>query len=115
MKNRIIVICVLIACSFNIQAQKARVVNGDLTRVKLEKNIRFSFSYDNMKVGEEAEAHYTERKLSENNADKPGKGDKWLKNWIGDRAEVYEPAFIKYFKKTSKLEHIDNGYMCKIF
>lgn len=115
-KNFSLIIALLLSTfSINSFAQKARITSGNIDAVKAEKNISIIFNYDNMKVGKISEAEYVERKVKENNADKPGKGDNWLSKWKGDRSEVYEPAFIKYFTKASKIEVVPNAKYTLIF
>lgn len=115
MKSTVIAFLAFSLFSTNVFAQKARITSGNIDAVKPEKNISIRFSYDDMKVGKITEAEYVDRKVKENNADKPGKGDKWLEKWNGDRTEVYEPAFIKYFKKASKSEISPNAKFTLIF
>lgn len=109
------VFAILCLSSINVFSQKAHLTKGSAEPVKIEKSINILFGYDDMKVGKITEAEYVGRKVKENNADKPGKGDNWFKKWKDDRKEVYEPAFNKYFKKTSKLDVLPESKYTLIF
>lgn len=75
-------------------AQKIKVTSGDLDFLKDQKTINVEYKYDNMGVGKyDKEEDYIHDKVSDYNADEPGKGDEWKKNWIGDRESRYEPKF----------------------
>lgn len=88
--------------SSNLQAQKIKFIEGDKKVLANINQIAIQFTYDNMSVGKfDKEADYVDKKRSEYNAKEAGKGDKWQKEWIGDRTARYEPEFITLFKKHS--------------
>jgi len=85
--------------------QKIKLEEGDLSALKSEKSLAFSFTYDNMAVGKtKSESEYISKKTDEYNKKTPGKGDEWAKAWKDDRETLYEPGFIKEFEKYSSLQ-----------
>lgn len=85
----------------NIQAQKIKLVDGDLNFLKGQDEIGVQFTYDeNMKVGSGTETEYIEKKMAAAEEDEPGKGEKWKKAWYADRTEHYQPKFIELFEKS---------------
>jgi hypothetical protein len=75
---------------------KPTMTKGD-PKILLGQKIKVVFVYDGMKVGEMKEADYVTGKVSEYNAKKAGRGDKWLAEWKGNRSDLFEPGFIKEF------------------
>ncbi len=85
-------------------AQKVKLLEGDLSAVKNEKSINTEFSYDNLKVGKyKDEKEYIEKKKEEYNKKEAGKGDAWAQAWIDDREARFEPQFNELFEKTSQM------------
>ncbi len=83
-------------------AQRIKTTDGDLSVLKNETSINIEFTYDNMSVGKyNKESEYLEKKKSEYNSKEPGRGDRWVKNWVADRKANFEPKFIELFEKTS--------------
>ncbi len=74
-----IVLCTSVL-SFNVSAQKLKLIEGDLSILKNEKSINTVFTYDNMSVGKyDKESEYISKKKDDYNAKEAGKGDKWRK------------------------------------
>ena len=93
-----------------IQAQKIKVIEGDISMLKSEKSINTAFTYDNMKVGKfDKESEYIDKKKSEYNSKEPGHGDTWAKAWVDDRANRYEPKFNELFTKSSGMSISKNA------
>lgn len=85
-----------------VNAQKVKLIEGDLSAVKNEKTINTEFAYDNMKVGKfDKESEYVEKKKEEYNKKEAGRGDTWAVRWVDDREEKFEPQFNELFEKTS--------------
>lgn len=94
-----IILMIFVSLVFLAQAQKIKLVSGNLTFLKGEKAINLQYYYDNVKVGDMDESKYIKKKVTEYNAKEPGKGDKWLENWKNDRKTRYEPKFEELFNK----------------
>ena len=85
-------------------AQKIKIVQGNLTPLKGQKEINTEFTYDNMKVGKfDKEDDYIKEKKGKYNEKEAGKGDRWEKSWKNDRQTRFEPRFIELFSKLSMM------------
>lgn len=95
----------IMAClTQNIDAQRIKLIDGDPSVLKNEKNINIEFTYTNMSVGKfEDEKDYIDKKKTEYNDKEAGRGDKWEKSWITDRKFVFEPKFIELFEKNTDM------------
>ena len=83
-------ICLFLLINFQALSQESSKLNF----LKGQKNLKIEYDYDSMGVGSFAkEADYINRKVEEYNSKEPGKGDKWLLAWKGDRARVFQPKF----------------------
>jgi len=92
----------LLFLSFTANSQRIKTTEGDLSVLKNESAINVEFTYDNMSVGKyDKESEYLEKKKAEYNSKEPGRGDRWVKNWVADRKANFEPKFIELFEKTS--------------
>ncbi len=57
-----------------------------------------------MSVGKFAtEAEYIAKKTDDYNKKEPGKGDRWAKDWVADRHNMFEPKFDELFERESGL------------
>jgi hypothetical protein len=102
--NKLFLLFTLICLALGANAQRIKLVEGDLAAIKGETTISVEFTYDNMGVGKyDKESEYIERKKEEYNKKEPGRGDEWEKSWISDRKHQFEPKFIELFEKTSGL------------
>jgi hypothetical protein len=102
--NKLFLLFTLICLALGSNAQRIKLVEGDLAAIKGETTISVEFTYDNMGVGKyDKESEYIERKKEEYNKKEPGRGDEWEKSWISDRKHQFEPKFIELFEKTSGL------------
>lgn len=97
--KKIVILSFFVSFAFLAQAQKIKLVSGNLTFLKGEKSINLQYNYDNVMVGDMEEANYIKKKVTEYNVKEPGKGDKWLENWKNDRKTRYEPKFEELFNK----------------
>jgi hypothetical protein len=85
-------------------AQRIKTTEGDLAVLKNETSINVEFTYDNMSVGKyDKESEYLEKKQAEYNSKEAGRGDRWVKNWVSDRKNSFEPKFIDLFEKSGSM------------
>lgn len=84
-----------------VQAQKIKLVDGDLSPLAKEQKLNIEFTYNDMKVGKMSEADYVKKKTDEYNKKESGKGDKWAKDWEEDRSTRFEPKFLQAFNQFS--------------
>jgi len=88
----------------NVNAQHIKLLEGNLSALKDEKNINTEFTYNDMRVGRyDKEEEYINDKKADYNKKEPGKGDTWAKNWVGDRKYRFEPKFNELFEKYSEM------------
>jgi hypothetical protein len=100
-----------IAFSFHSFAQKIKLTEGNLSALKGQKSINFEFTYDGIRVGKYAnEKEYIEKRKTDYNAKEPGKGDKWEKDWVGDRKGRFEPRFVESFTSAGMSQKQDAQY-----
>ncbi len=83
----------------NIQAQRIKLVDGNLKFLKGVKDLNLQYTYDDMKVGKYSEADYLAKKTKEYNAKEEGRGDKWANMWVEDRENRFDPKFEELFNK----------------
>jgi len=102
MKNlKNLFVAAIMILALNVSAQKW-TEGKDLSYLKGEKELLVKFNYENMTAGrKKAEAEYVKEKTEEYNKKEAGKGDKWAKDWVDNRAGIYEPKFEELFNKTS--------------
>lgn len=102
--------------SLNLNAQKIKTVDGDLSALKNEETINIEFVYDGMSVGKyDKEADYIKAKTEEYNKKEAGRGDTWAKSWVTDRASRFETRFINEFQESSKMTVKPNAKYTMIF
>ena len=100
-----IAILAFILTAINLQAQKIKTTDGDLSVLKNETAINIEFTYDGMSVGKfDNEKDYLDKKTEEYNKKEPGRGNSWSKSWVADRASRFEPKFIELFTETSGMQ-----------
>ena len=105
MRAIILVLAVMIGLS--AQAQKIKLVSGDLSFLKGQKDLLVEFVYpEDMKVGKMLEADYIKKKQSEAEAKEAGTGEKWLRMWKADREEHYQPKFIELMNTYLEKKHV---------
>jgi hypothetical protein len=77
-----------------VQAQKIKVINGDLSFLKGQSEVLLEYDYSEMSVGKfDKEEDYVNKKVTEYNEAEAGRGDTWKDNWEGDREGRYHPKF----------------------
>jgi hypothetical protein len=90
-------------------AQKIRLLKGDIKAFAAIDTLNTEFIYDKLEVGSEgSEENYIERKKADYNKKEAGKGDTWEKAWKDDRPSRYEPKFNELF--TKHFEHPAGSY-----
>ena len=100
MKNLKIILGVVALVFFtaNLNAQKIKVVTGELSSFKGLTEINVEYDYSEMAVGKyKTEEAYIEKKKKEYNDDEPGKGDKWEEEWHADKENTYQMKFEQLF------------------
>lgn len=81
-------------------AQRARVIDGNLNALKGVKKLNVKYDYSNMEVGKKTEKEYVDDKKESYNRKSAGRGDKWAKEWVADRADRFEPRFEEEFNNN---------------
>ncbi len=85
--------------STNLFAQKIKLVSGDLSFLKGQTKLNVEYIYDGMMVGKKTEVEYIKDRMEKYNKDEPGKGEKWLTSWKGDRTKRFQPKFEELLNK----------------
>ncbi len=98
MKKLLLAIAVIFLAG-NIQAQRIKLVDGNLKFLKGVKDLNLEYTYNDMKVGKYSEADYVAKKTEEYNKKEAGRGDKWANMWVEDREKRFEPRFELLFNK----------------
>ncbi len=100
-----IIVTVIIGFSTNAMAQKIKFMEGNKAALAAIDAIAIVYEYDNMAVGKyEKESDFIDKKKTDYNNKEAGKGNKWEKEWKGDRKERYQPQFEELFAKHSKVK-----------
>jgi len=105
-----------VSISLGTNAQRIKLVEGDLSVLKTEQKINTEFAYENMRVGkfDKEEAYVVDKKESLNKKE-AGRGDTWAKAWVSDRNARFEPKFNELFEKSSNLAISKNAKYTLIF
>lgn len=91
-----------LSISLGINAQRIKLVEGNLSALKSEQKINIEYTYDNMRVGKfDKEEEYINDKKASLNKKEAGRGDTWAKAWVTDRESRFEPKFNELFEKSS--------------
>ena len=84
----------------SLMAQKVLVESGQMPSLKGETKLNLVYDYSEMEMGKYgSEADYTKKKVEDLNKKTPGKGDKWLEGWNGNKDMRYHPKFEELFNK----------------
>jgi hypothetical protein len=115
-KNLIILLFSIIAFSPAV-AQKLKLMEGDLSALKGQTEVKTEFTYDDMIVGKDmAEKDYINEKKGKFEEKEKGRGEKWEKAWYDDRKERFEPQFRELFAKHSMMSTVgENAPYTMIF
>lgn len=97
---KILLIGIAIIFSGMVNAQKIKLVSGNLNFLKGQEILKVVYNYDDMSVGKfDNEEDYIAKKVKDYNDDEPGKGDKWREAWFNDRADRFQPKFEELINK----------------
>ncbi len=98
-KLKLVSVALLFAAS-SVMAQKVAVESGTVPSLKGETKINLVYDYSEMEMGKYgSEADYTKKKVEDLNKKTPGKGDKWLEGWNGNKQNRYHPKFEDLLNK----------------
>jgi len=90
------------------QAHYPKLLSGSMKDVKKEKSFNITFAYDSMLVGRNVDESRFLTDLEDRwKVKDPAKGAELVKKWYSDRTRLYEPAFIKSFKRYAIVEMPD--------
>jgi hypothetical protein len=90
------------------QAHYPKLLSGSMKDVKKQKSFNITFVYDSMVVGRNVDESHFLADLEERWKIKdPAKGKALAKKWYDDRKRLYEPTFIKSFKRYAIVEMPD--------
>jgi hypothetical protein len=93
-----------------VNAQKIKVIEGDLAKLKGVKSFKTEFTYTPMIVGKDKdEKDYIQEKKQKLDEKEPGRGDTWEKAWVADRKDRFEPQFRELFSKHSGMSAVDDS------
>ena len=85
-----------------VNAQRIKLIEGDLSPLKGTTALNTEFTYDNLKVGDfKNEDDYIQKKKDDYNKKEAGRGDTWAKAWKSDRPDRYQPKFNELFSDNS--------------
>jgi hypothetical protein len=117
---KLITLFAFLLTAINLHAQKLKfeVISGNLAFLKEVNKIKIIYDYSNLMVGELKESDYVAKRMAEKNLGKPGSGELWLKEWVGDRSDFYEPRFEevwnKYIKKIPAGKNIESDVIMNV-
>lgn len=81
-------------------AQKVMVESGAMPSLAGQTSLNLVYDYSEMEMGKYgSEADYTKKKVEDLNKKSPGKGDKWLEGWNGNKENRYHPKFEELLNK----------------
>lgn len=93
-----------------VNAQKIKVIEGDLAKLKGVKSFKTEFTYTPMIVGKDKdEKDYIQEKKQKLDEKEAGRGDTWEKAWVADRKDRFEPQFRELFSKHSGMSAVDDS------
>lgn len=100
-RNLLVLLAIILFSGFtSIQAQKIKLVKGDLSFLKGQSELNIEYDYSDMAVGKfDNEEDYVNKKKEDYNSKEPGRGDRWADDWEADRSNSYEPKFEDLFNK----------------
>lgn len=92
-----ILVFALLFCS-GAQAQKIKLVSGDLSFFRDITELNTEFDFSEFGVGKfKTEQDYIDKKVKDYNKDEEGKGDTWEAEWQADKTDVFGPKFNEFF------------------
>ena len=98
-KTSVLLIAAMIL-TLTVNAQKVRLLDGNLSALKGVKKLNLEFDYSKMGVGKFAtEEEYLKKKKADYDAKEPGRGNSFENSWKADRRNLFEPQFTELFTK----------------
>ncbi|MEG1556498.1 MAG: hypothetical protein RR356_07225 [Bacteroidales bacterium] len=86
----------------NVNAQKVKILSGNIDALNGQETIKFTFDYGKMKIDGKSEAAYIAEEVKEKNKDKKGSGGEWKIAWeTTDRTDIYQVKFVEDFNKEA--------------
>ena len=99
---KLLLVAAMFVAPMFVNAQKIKVLEGDLSQLKGTTKLNTEFDYEHVGVGSYADENdYIAKKSEAYNKKEPGRGDKWAKAWRDDRPKRFEPKFNELFTEYS--------------
>ncbi|RMG31114.1 MAG: hypothetical protein D6730_01700 [Bacteroidetes bacterium] len=94
-------LAVLLAGPQLLQAQKIKIVSGNLKFLKGVDQFDLAYDYEGMAVGKfKNEEDYLNERQAKLNEKEPGTGDQWRESWFADRDNRFHPKFEELLNKN---------------
>jgi hypothetical protein len=89
----------------------AWIESGSLAFLQQERRVNLEYDYSDMEVGQNIkdclpEQEYVASQVTRLNAKKPGEGDAWRLEWIGQRISRLQPRFTQLLNKQFAADNI---------
>lgn len=101
--KKILMLLSFLACFVYANAVKSHE-KGNVSVLKGADKVNIKFTYDDMIVGGMSENAYMDKKVSEYNSKKAGRGDEFAKVWEKNKQDVYPINFIELFEKGTGIK-----------
>ncbi|RDK88723.1 hypothetical protein C8D94_101600 [Marinirhabdus gelatinilytica] len=90
-----------LVCTVFVYGQKMKVVDGDYTFLKGQKNINVEFDYSNLKLynDDRSEETYVTERTKELEEKNRGVGKNWAKKWEASKELIYAPKFLELMNR----------------
>jgi hypothetical protein len=109
MKKLLSIIALLLLTSV-VYSQRVKVTEGDFKALKGISQYDLKFDYDGVMIPKyDSEEDFLADKMAKREEKKPGDGERFKKDWFGDRDAHYEPKFVESFNKRFKKSEIEVG------
>jgi hypothetical protein len=111
MRNlKLFTIVLALLLSYTVQAQKLKVVSGNLSGLLGVDKVSTEYDFSEFGVAKfDKEADYIVDKKTAMNKDKAGHGDEWYAEWESDKLNKYKPKFEELFNNYAKKMKIVEG------
>ena len=98
--KKIVLLLIVAGLVTQLQAQKIKVTEGNLSAFNGITLFDLSYTYDeNLRVGKLTEDEYIRKKMAEAEEAEPGRGERWKQAWFEDRTVHFEPMFTELINK----------------
>lgn len=105
--KKLLILAIMLSSFVVVNAIKVHSA-GNLVFLNGVSTVNVRFTYDNMIVNGMTETDYVKKKVSEYNAQKPGRGDEFAKTWETNKQHVYPNHFIELFEKNCDM--VNNNF-----